>query len=124
MKLFFHQPFKLLTALFVLAFSVPAFAQAGAEFVIDRIDAGSFPELTAKVTVANFGGAPIAGKTADDFSVKEDGQEVPLSSLVQLNDSAQPLSIVLALDLSGSAPLEDVKTAALQFLEYLGQMTG
>jgi VWFA-related protein len=115
----FH-PFKLAAALLVLAFSIPVFAQAGAEFMIDRIDLDNFPQLTAKVTVANFGGAPIAGKSAEDFSVKEDGQELPLDSLVQLSDSVQPLSIVLVLDLSGSAPIEDVKTAALQFLDYLG----
>ncbi len=111
--------FTLFILLFSALLTLPASAQVGANFTIVEINTDAYPEISALVSVANFGGAPIAG-LSEQFSVKEDGQSLPLSSVEEIKNPEQPISIALVLDLSGSAPLEDVKTAAIQFLDYLG----
>lgn len=57
-----------------------------------------------EVTVTNAKGEPIRGLTADDFRVLEDGKErqIDFFQPIKTNDPGRPLSIVFALDVSGS----------------------
>jgi len=71
----------------------------------------------ANVTDAN--GAPVGGLTKDDFSIAEDGH--PQKIAVFERESAIPLSIVLAIDTSGSVNKDMAieKRAAHNFVHTL-----
>jgi Ca-activated chloride channel family protein len=71
------------------------------------------------VNVTDANGAPVGGLTQQDFALCEDGREQKISYFER--DTDMPLSIVLAIDTSGSTrkdlPLE--KTAAHEFIHSL-----
>ena len=80
---------------FVLAFSsASATAQEGPVFHIDT----KLVNLWVNVTDKN--GAIVGGLTKDDFKIVEDGR--PQDIAIFERESEQPLSIVLAIDTSGS----------------------
>ncbi|MDM8527597.1 FHA domain-containing protein [Anaerolineales bacterium HSG24] len=86
---------------------------------IDEIDLTNYPEVSAVVSVVNTGRAPLQNLSADKFEILEDNLPlVPPEAITEVNQDA-PIAVALVLDLSGSAPLEDVQTAAKQFLNSL-----
>jgi len=68
------------------------------------------------VNVTNAQGAPVTGLTRQDFAVSEDGH--PQKIAVLERQTGLPLSIVLAIDTSGSVrkDLDEEKRAAREFL--------
>ena len=101
----------------VVYFAVTAFAQSG-EIRIDT-------ELaTFEVSVSDGKGAPIRGLSAADFRVFEDGKErtIDFFQPIKKRDSGRPLSLVFALDVSGSmteAELARLRAAMEKFVQRL-----
>ena len=83
---------------FVSLFGVPALAQT--DDVI-RIETELIP---FEVSVTDKNGAPVRGLQAKDFKVFENGVErsVDFFEPLKRNDASRPLSVVFALDVSGS----------------------
>ena len=102
----------------VVYFAVTAFAQSGGEIRIDT-------ELaTFEVSVSDGKGAPIRGLSAADFRVFEDGKErsIDFFQPIKKRDSGRPLSLVFALDVSGSmteAELARLRAAMEKFVQRL-----
>jgi VWFA-related protein len=78
-------------------------------------------QVTAQVSVVDNAGNPIENLTGSDFSLKEDGISVDLTSADFVNDA--PVNLVLVLDAGYSMDGEKLtaaKTAALEFVSSLG----
>ena len=108
-----------ISALFALVcLAITASAQTGDEIRIDT-------ELaTFEVSVSDGKGAPIRGLSAKDFRVFEDGKErsIDFFQPIKKRDSGRPLSLVFALDVSGSmteAELERLRAAMQKFVQRL-----
>lgn len=114
-----------LTILLCLMLLVPpAAAQEPIVLRIDRTDADAFPSVSLLVTVRNGYGGPIAGLTPANFDVSEDAtlQARPIQAVEPLVDPALPVTVLLAIDISGSmtgAKLRDAQEAARRFLDSL-----
>jgi VWFA-related protein len=93
-----------------------------ADVRINQIEASQFPQVVIFATVRR-DGVPVPGLTAADFRVREDDvdheplTQAPLTVAPRLT----PLSVVLALDTSGSMKkwLHDEQTAVKSFLSTL-----
>lgn len=83
----------------MLLFCASAFAQNGDDII--RVETELVP---FEVTVTDATGKPVRGLGAKDFKVFENGIErsVDFFEPVRRNDASRPLSIVFALDVSGS----------------------
>ena len=117
--------FSILTILALLLSLLP-FGQAQAQTTditihLDQVDVSSFPTVTVRLNTWDASGLPLDNLSAADFVVQEDSNAaVPPLSIEA--DSQAPLSVALALDISGSMsgkPLADAKSAAARFLDRL-----
>jgi VWFA-related protein len=77
-----------------------------------------------EVSVTDTKGQPVRGLTSEDFRVFENGSERPIDFFqpIKTRDSERPLSIVFALDVSGSmteAELAKLRAALQEFVERL-----
>ncbi len=90
--------------LFTFAFS--AFAQSNDDVIRIETDLVSF-----EVTVTDKNGKPVRGLDAKDFKVFEDGSERPIDFFEPIKKSVEgrPLSIVFALDVSGSVTPDELR---------------
>ena len=90
---------------------------AGAEVAINEVLSADYPDVRVIATVTE-DGAPLTGLTADDFRVRED--EVEQSPLT-VEEQLPPLSVVLAIDTSGSMAqaMDQTRTAATEFVRGL-----
>jgi VWFA-related protein len=80
----------------------------------------NFPSINSTVTVVNPSGVPIDGLEASNFEVLEDGDPIPVDQVTAQTNANQPIAVCMVLDLSGSAPLDQVQAAANRFLDTLG----
>lgn len=105
-----------------LAWPLAARAQeAGPSVVITGVDSGTFPTVTAYLTVSGANGLPLVGLTVDNFSVVEDGRRVSAGSFSLASDTSQQLNLVLAVDVSvNESDLANIQTAAVDFVNSLG----
>lgn len=105
----------------LIAFSIAPDVYAQNSDDIIRVDT----ELAAfEVTVTDKNGNPVRGLKAEDFRVVEDGEERKIDFFEPLKkqNDMRPLSIVFALDVSGSMTAQELERlrAALQiFVENL-----
>jgi VWFA-related protein len=104
------QGFNLFLILFVcgilfLCFSSPVFAQDSDDVI--RIETDLVP---FEVTVTDKNGNPVRGLKAEDFRVFEDGVErqIDFFEPIKKTDESRPLSIVFALDVSGSMTTDEL----------------
>ena len=77
-----------------------------------------------EVSVTDGKGAPVRGLSAKDFRVFEDGKERPIDFFqpIRKRDTGRPLSLVFALDVSGSmteAELDRLRAAMDKFVKRL-----
>ena len=92
---------------------------------VDRVDVTEFPRVTVYLTARDARGVPITGLTPEDITIREDGDPHPrpILDLTTTVNPAQPMRVVLVLDISGSMkgePLEHAKNAAKRFIARLG----
>jgi VWFA-related protein len=80
----------------------------------------SFPALQFPLTILNANGVPVLDLEKDNFELAEDGVPLTIQSVQTTKNRDLSIAVALVLDLSSSAPIEDVKRAAYQFLDYLG----
>jgi Ca-activated chloride channel family protein len=93
----------LIAVLVSLTLGLPsAQAQESVHLTINRVDDTSFPVVDALLTVTGATGLPIQGLTSDAFSASEDGRPVQDFTLSEMVDSTEPISVVVAVDTSGS----------------------
>lgn len=118
MKFVEHVNFRLLVLSFLTIFG--AFSVRPQEQVI-RVDT----DLAAfEVTVTDKKGHPVRNLSADEFRVYEDGVErnIDFFQPIRKQDDSRPLSIVFALDVSGSmtpAEIERLRVAMQDFVARL-----
>jgi len=107
--------------LIVAALALPAFAQKETDDDVIKVDT----ELIAfEVTVSDKDGKPVRGLNAKDFKLFENGVERPIDFFepIRRQNENRPLSIVFALDVSGSmttAELVQLQGALQQFVKRL-----
>ncbi|MEZ5308527.1 MAG: VWA domain-containing protein [Pyrinomonadaceae bacterium] len=80
--------------------------------------------LTFEISVTGKNGIPVRGLTADDFVLTVDGKErkPDFFKPIEKNDQTRPLSVVFALDVSGSVTNEelvDLRFAMEKFVSAL-----
>ena len=100
----------------------PTACLAGTVLTLNQINIARFPEVHIYLTVADERGNPLKGLGASHFLVQEDGSAVRIQSVSPLAQGEEPLSVVLAIDRSGSmrgAPIKDALQAAQDFLKEM-----
>lgn len=97
-----------------------AHSQGQVNVSLGEADLNAFPEISVPVTVANANRVPILGLQAENFEGLEDGAPITTQSVTTHGNPNLTLAVALVLDLSGSAPLEAIRSAAHQFLDSLG----
>jgi Ca-activated chloride channel family protein len=98
---------------------MPSVVLAGAVLTLNQINIERFPEIRIYLTAADERGTPLKGLTVSDFSVQEDGKTARLQGVFPLERGEEPLSVVLAIDRSGSMrgrPIRDARQAAQDFV--------
>lgn len=108
-----------LVVLVTLIWAIEVVAQVSGLLVnVPFIDSQAFPQVTAYVTVIDENGLPVAGLTAGDFVVYEDGVQVPAEDITVESAAIPGLTLVLAIDLSTPEPnLSQVKSAVKTFID-------
>lgn len=117
--------FVVLVLLHNLAVSL-AIAQQPVVLRIDQVDTSQFPAIAIVVTARNAYGGPIPDLGPDNFAVSEDDTLTPrpIQAVTPLANPDVPVTVVMAVDVSGSmsgAKLRDAQEAAQRFLDGLGQ---
>lgn len=116
--------FPLLIALLALLIALlpwAALAQGQLAIRIDELDTSAFPQVTLRLGIVGEDGAPVAGLAAKDFTLLEDGKPVTPTA-VEYGQGQAPLSLVVAIDTSGSMAgggLEAARAAALALVNGL-----
>jgi VWFA-related protein len=86
--------------------TISTFAQQDSEEII-RVETELIP---FEVTVTDENGIPVRGLEAKDFKLYEDGVERPIDFFEPIKrEDGRPLSIVFALDVSGSVTREELE---------------
>ena len=102
----------------VLCLTIPVAAQNSDEVI--RVETELIP---FEISVTDKDGKPVRGLEAKDFKLYEDGVERPIDFFEPLKkESSRPLSVVFALDVSGSvtrAELERLRDALRVFVGRL-----
>lgn len=96
----------LLSGAAILFFCAAAFAQNDDEEIV-RVET----QLVGfEVTVSDRGGKPVRGLEAKDFKIYEDGieRQIDFFEPVKRENASRPLSIVFALDISGSMTADEL----------------
>jgi VWFA-related protein len=101
---------------------MPSVCMAGAILTLNQINIERFPEIRVYLTAADERGTPLKGLTVTNFSVQEDGRNVQVKGVFPLERGEEPLSVVLAIDRSGSMkgqPIQDALQAARNFVSEM-----
>jgi VWFA-related protein len=116
----------ILTLLLVLCLPPTASSQQGVNLVFEGgFNDQAFPKMEVTVTVINESGIPYQSLQPTDFQITEDGQPVKMNGVQEKVNSDVKISVVLAIDGSGSMtannfkPWNDAKASAITFLEGL-----
>ena len=99
---------------------MPTACLAGTVLTLNQINIERFPEISIYLTIADERGTPLKGLGASNFSVQEDGSGVRVDGIFPLEKGEEPLSVVLAIDRSGSMrgdPIRDALKAAHDFIK-------
>jgi VWFA-related protein len=102
----------------LLSLLVPFVCRAGVVLTLNQINIERFPQINIYLTIADERGTPLKGLDASHFRVLEDGSRVRVQ-VFPLERGEEPLSVVLAIDRSGSMrgqPLRNALTAAKYFI--------
>jgi tight adherence protein C len=93
---------SVLVLLLALALIAPvAFADDGQlKLIEDQTD--NYPKITVRISASDPGGGPLGGLGEEDFIVEENGKRVDTLSVYPVWKGKTPLSVAIALDVSGS----------------------
>lgn len=95
-------------------------SQGQAFVTIRQTNLDDFPVITIPLAVTNASGVPVLDLQADDFEVFEDNGPIAVQAVNQRSNPDLSVAVALVLDLSRSAPIDDIRTAAHHFLDSLG----
>jgi VWFA-related protein len=120
---YFRRFAALLMLLALFSGAVPAGAQE--DFSIKILDASSNTRGVVRLIVSatDRSGIPIKGLNQSDFQLHVEGQPVREFTIETVSGAKNPLSVLLAVDVSGSMngePIDAAKKAATAFLDRLG----
>lgn len=111
---------KIFSVLFI-AWLISAQALASANLKINRIDAGSFPIVKAVVSVEQ-DGMILDALSGDDFKAAiEDEGEVKVNEAQSLKESGENVTMVIAVDTSGSMKQEHLKEIKKGIKKLIGE---
>ncbi|MEM3486282.1 MAG: FHA domain-containing protein [Candidatus Methanomethyliaceae archaeon] len=96
-----------------------AWMQGNIQVVLKEPDLANFPTINLPTVVLSPNGVPISGLDAGNFEVLEDNSPLTIKQVLIKSDANLSLSIALVLDLSGSAPIENIKEGAHRLLDSL-----
>lgn len=117
-------PVLLLALLLVPAVAASGVSASGDVLLrIGQVRSESFPQVVAYVTVADERGLPIQGLGPSDFALFEEGEQIKDFQVLPVSKAEEGISLILALDVSGSMrgePLEQAQAAAKTFLAEIG----
>lgn len=111
---------SILALLFGLLPLPRAWTQGNIQVIIGEPDLTNFPEISLPVVILNPNGVPIIGLEAGNFEVLEDNNPLTVQQVLKQTNANLSLSVALVLDLSGSAPIENIKEGAHRLLDHLG----
>ena len=97
--------------------------QAALIAAITQVNSGTFPAVTANVTVVDAAGRPVLGLKPENWQLQEDGKPIKAVEVGTTVNSQEPLNVALVIDVSGSMadrPIADAKGAANTFVQGLG----
>jgi Ca-activated chloride channel family protein len=95
----------------------PASAQAGIRVKIDYLSDTQFPLVQAYISVSDTQGLPVMNLKTSNFTVSEDNQPVTDFEVSSVQNTQQPLAIVLAIDTSGSMGYGTTQTALQESIQ-------
>lgn len=99
-----------------------AWGQEGIDLIIDNVSDENFPAISFELTPTNRAGVPLV-LTEENISISDEAGELPIVSLDMRSDPAEPVSIMIAIDASGSmqqsGELEEVRQQIIAFRETL-----
>jgi tight adherence protein C len=101
----------------------PVSAQTGQTLIINQIDGRGWPNVSLNVTLTGPDGKAVPNIDASQFEIREEGQPETVTGMALGTARVVPLSVVLAIDVSGSmagAKLDQAKQSAITFLNTLG----
>ncbi|MCJ7663586.1 MAG: VWA domain-containing protein [Desulfobacterales bacterium] len=101
---------------------MPSACLAGVVLTLNQINIERFPEISIYLTAADERGTPLKGLEIKNFSVQEDGSTIRVKEAFPLEKGDEPLSVVLAIDRSGSMrgqPIKDALKAAKDFIKEM-----
>jgi VWFA-related protein len=101
---------------------IPSLCLASVVMTLNQINIARFPEINIYLTVADERGTPLKGLESKNFRVQEDGNSVPVKGVFPLEKGDEPLSVILAIDRSGSMrgqPMRDALKAAKDFIKEM-----
>jgi VWFA-related protein len=118
---------SILIILIFFSFSSPSFAQNPIYFQITWVESSLYPTVQVYLSVSDASGLQISGLDRSLFTVETNGQVINDFQLQEITNAKFPLSIVLAIDTSGSmeaeldgvTALENAVTAAKSFMDQL-----
>lgn len=102
--------------------SVPVGEERVGKVTFSDLDLEGYPTITAYLSVTDPAGRPINLVSISDLVVTEEGKEVSDLTIIEADPVTDPLSVVIAVDISGSmagAPIEAAKRAAESFVGLL-----
>ncbi|OGP55970.1 MAG: hypothetical protein A2Y65_05695 [Deltaproteobacteria bacterium RBG_13_52_11] len=107
--------------LFVL---MPSACLAGTVLTVNQINIERFPEISIYLTIADEQGTPLKGLNASHFMAQEDGSIMRVDGVFPLEKGEEPLSVVLAIDRSGSMRGEPIRDALEAAKDFIREMRG
>ncbi len=102
--------------------SVPVGEERMGTVTFSDLNLENYPTITAYLSVTDPAGQPINLVSIGDLAVTEEGKEVSGLTIIEADPVTDPLSVVIAVDISGSmagAPLAAAKRAAEAFIGLL-----
>jgi VWFA-related protein len=103
---------------------MPSVSLAGVVLSLNQINIERFPEISIYLTAADERGTPLKGLNVSHFMVREDGSTVRVKGVFPLEKGDEPLSVVLAIDRSGSMRGQPIKDALKAAKDFIKEMRG
>jgi VWFA-related protein len=103
---------------------MPSVCLASVVLTLNQINIERFPEISIYLTAADERGTPLKGLEIKNFSVQEDGSIARVKEAFPLEKGDEPLSVVLAIDRSGSMRGQPIKDALKAAKDFIKEMRG